>query len=365
MRSDCHENGFVAIFAETVQREVNTGLQPVPDFNTERLEDRDVLVDDGLREPVGGYCPTDHPPGIRVGFEDRHAESGVSEFLAGGQAGRSGADDGYLLAGSRFAGEQHRLFLVLHDEPLHVPDGQRLVEVGTDAGVLAKVITDSPQDRRERVVLPGQTNGLEEVAVAHRVHVVRHLLVDGALVEAWCFDAVEVLEVARGLGTIRPERLFPVTPIRSHFVGVVAEIQPGEHSADQPDEGLRAIEIAPRLESPGADDFNGRAVDRLRTESIGQSATRVEVEVEAAIGEGGVMEQRGELVEVGVPQGGLGNEISQIHGADIVDRLLEVLDVLQHSKITARLEEVRTHGDGLHSGLEQAGDVERIRSTGE
>ena len=53
--------------------------------------------------------------------------------------------------------EHDGLLLVIHDEPLHVPDRQRLIEVGPDAGVLAEVVADPTEDGRQRVVLPGES----------------------------------------------------------------------------------------------------------------------------------------------------------------------------------------------------------------
>ena len=45
----------------------------VADLDAEALEDREVLVDLRLRQPVGGDRPADHAAGVRVLLEDRHA----------------------------------------------------------------------------------------------------------------------------------------------------------------------------------------------------------------------------------------------------------------------------------------------------
>ncbi len=148
-----------------------------------------------------------------MGLEDRHRESRVGEFLGGGQPGGTGADDRHLPSRSRLAGEQHRLFLAVHDEPLDVADRQRLVEVGADAGVLAQVVADPAEDGRQRVVLTGQSHGLEEVAVADGVHVLGNLLIHRALVDTRCLDAIEVLELPGRFRSIGAERGLLVPPV--------------------------------------------------------------------------------------------------------------------------------------------------------
>ena len=83
------------------------------------------------------------------------AKPACGQGLGGGKPGRPGADDGHAWpAGARLQGHDRLSFLV-HDEALDMADGQRLVEVRADAGVLAEVIADLAQDRRQRVVLAG------------------------------------------------------------------------------------------------------------------------------------------------------------------------------------------------------------------
>ncbi len=79
--------------------------------------------------------------------------------------------------------------------------------MGPDAGVLAEVVAHPAQDRRQRVVLPGEGDRRGEVALAHRRHVLGNLLVHRALVDAGRLDAVEEVQLPGRLGAIGAEGL--------------------------------------------------------------------------------------------------------------------------------------------------------------
>ena len=85
-----HEDGREPGRLQLVEREVDAGPLSVPDLDTETLEDAEVLVDLGLRQPVAGDRPADHATGVRMLLEDRDAHAGVRQPLGGRQAGRPG-----------------------------------------------------------------------------------------------------------------------------------------------------------------------------------------------------------------------------------------------------------------------------------
>ena len=72
--------------AQVLDREVDPGLLAVADLDAELLEDRHVLVDLVLGQPVRRDRPADHAAGIGMRFEDGDAEAGVAELLGRGEA---------------------------------------------------------------------------------------------------------------------------------------------------------------------------------------------------------------------------------------------------------------------------------------
>jgi hypothetical protein len=106
---------------------------------------------------------------------------------------------------NRIANEGDRLFFAIHDEALDMSDGQWLIEMGSYAGVLTKVVTYTTEDRRDRVVFPGQGDGIKKSSLTNGAHVLRDFLVDRAFVETGGLDAVEVVQLTGCLGAIHPK----------------------------------------------------------------------------------------------------------------------------------------------------------------
>ena len=236
-------------------------------------------------------------------------DAAVRQPLGGRQAGRPGPDDGH--AGGRGGRRRARgcPSLLLHDEALDLPDRQRLVQVGPDAGVLAQVVADPAEDGGQRVVQASDADRLGELPRADGGHVAGHLLVHRALVEAGRGDAVEGSEPAWRLGAIRPERVLPVAPVTADGVGVATQVE------------LRA-----------GGDGSG----------VGAGVARV-----------AARERRP------------ADEVAGVAGANGIEGGVHVLAVLEHPQVAARLQEVRADGDGPDARPQEVCDVEAVRTAGE
>ena len=116
-----------------------------------------------------------------------------------------------------------RALLVVHDEPLHLADGERLVEVGADADLLAEMVARAAEDRAERVVAAHDLDRFVEPALAHEAHVLRDLLVHRALVGTRRLDAVEQPKRTDGFRARGVERLLAVAPVLEDLAGVGRE----------------------------------------------------------------------------------------------------------------------------------------------
>ena len=70
------EDRLEPVRPKLLQREIDPRLLVVADLDAHQLQQRDVLVDLGLRQPVRRDCSADHAAGIGVGLEDGDAEAG-------------------------------------------------------------------------------------------------------------------------------------------------------------------------------------------------------------------------------------------------------------------------------------------------
>ncbi len=359
-----NEDGDIAVAAELLDGEVHTGLLAVPNLDPEFIQDRQVLIDLRLGEPVGRNRPADHSAGIGVRLEDGDRKPVVAEFLGGGEAGRAGADDGDLGGSCRSAGEQHRLLLLLHDEALHVADRQWLIQVGADACVLTQVIAHPAENRRQRVVLASHLHRTKEVAIAYRVHVLRHLLVDRALVDTRCLDAVEVVQLARSLRAIHPERVLLIPPLVARLHGILTEVDAREHLHGQRDDTVGSTLVEPGLQGPRPDDVDhgGGAVGGHQGSL--EPDTLLQRQVQPGIGQGGELHHRGKLDDAGLLQRRLTDVVGGVNGFKLVESGVDVLHVLEHPQIATGLEQVGAHRDGPHPGTQQILHVEAVGPAG-
>ena len=173
--SDRDENGREPVAPKVVEHDVDAGALAVADLDAEALQDGEILVDLRLGEPVGRDRPADHAAGIGMRLEDRDRDAVPGQPLGGRQAGRSGPDDRHPAVRREIdrGGCCEATLLLLHDEALDLADRERLVEVRANARVLAQVIADAAQHRRQRVVQARDADGLPVIAGSHRGHVLR------------------------------------------------------------------------------------------------------------------------------------------------------------------------------------------------
>ena len=188
--------------------------------------------------------------------------------------------------------------------------------MGPDAGRLAQVVADAPEDRRKRIVLPRDADRLREIAAPDGVHVERHGLVHRAGIDAGRLDAVEGAQRACGLAAVHPERRLAVAPVVAHRVRVRVQVEPGGR-------GDRRRVAAGRT---------GEAAGRRR---------------------------------IAAGRGGAHDEVGRVRRADRVERLVGLLHVLQHPEVAAALEQVGCDGDRAHPGGQEGRDVEAVGPAGE
>jgi hypothetical protein len=127
-----------------------------------RLE-RDPQVEDALHlgvedvpwQPVRRDPEAHHSARPRARVADRDLVPQAREVVRGGEPGRPCADDEDTLAGGFHVDLDAPATFdrLVAEEPLHRVDPDRLVELGSVARRLARVVTDAAHDGRERVVL--------------------------------------------------------------------------------------------------------------------------------------------------------------------------------------------------------------------
>ena len=71
--------------------------------------------------------------------------------------------------------------------------------MAADAGAFAQVVANTAEHTGQRIILPHYAQRLGGVAVTHGIHVLRDLLINRALIDTRCLDAVEQTEFTRRL----------------------------------------------------------------------------------------------------------------------------------------------------------------------
>ena len=197
------------------------------DVDAKPVEDRHILGDLSVGEPVLGDGAADHSARVRLGLEDGDAKACVAEALGGSQPSRAGTDDRDPPRAALHLWEHHRSVLLVHDVSLDLPNRKRLVVVGAHARALAQVIAHPSQDGGQWVIGAGDLDRIQEIALAYGTHVGRDVLVDRAPVDARGLDAVEQVELAVRLRVIHAKRVLLVAPVGAHRIGVCLQIDPG------------------------------------------------------------------------------------------------------------------------------------------
>ena len=122
----------------------------------------DLVVEHVARHPVGRDPVAHHPARLLAGVADLDLVAESRQVIGGGQATRPGPDHQHALAGGGGRRIERPALLPreVTEEPLDRVDRDGAVEIGAVANALARVVTDPPVDRRERVVgdqlAPGQ-----------------------------------------------------------------------------------------------------------------------------------------------------------------------------------------------------------------
>jgi hypothetical protein len=127
---------------------------PAGDEHAQRHDPRHLAVEDVARHPVGGDPIAHHPARLGAGVADLDLVAEPSQVVGGRQATRSGPDHQHPLSAAR----RRRIALPsslereVAEEPLDGVHGDRAVEVGAVTHAFARVVTDTPMDRGQRVV---------------------------------------------------------------------------------------------------------------------------------------------------------------------------------------------------------------------
>ena len=258
----------VVALAQLLERDVAADLDVVVELHAVLGDPVDVELDDVARAAGRPGTPmrvVPPPDGKRLVDVDLVAPA--AELLGGGQAGRPGADHGHAATGRRGDDDVvgHVVAVVPVDqEALHGADGERLVDVGAAAGLLAGRRADVAADGRDRVRVAGEDvalleaalGGQHQVAPAVRVDRAAFLALDialkpvdadlGGLEPQWNRGIADHGVVVALPGGVRPmglikerqDRCYPFAPIR--LQGERAAIGLSSRSAS-PSPGARAV----------------------------------------------------------------------------------------------------------------------------
>ena len=173
-RADAEEHGLVALAAERLEREVAPQRHVRLDVHAHPLDHADLAGHDLAGQAIGRNGLHEHAAGPRFGLENHRPVAQPGEEVGARQARRPGADDGDLPLGVGRVladlGQLDRHFLIDH-EALDAADGNGRVERAPPALVFAGVEADPRADRRQRVLLAVQPQGLGVTLLGDQRHV--------------------------------------------------------------------------------------------------------------------------------------------------------------------------------------------------
>ena len=165
-----------------------------------------VELDDVARQAEGRDADEGRAAARGQRLVDVDLVAPAGELLGGGQAGRAGTDDRDAAAGRRLHHDvvRHVVAVVPVDqEALHGPDGERLVDVGAAAGLLARRGAHVAADGGDRVRVAGEDVALLEPALGGQHQVAPAVRVDRA---AFLALDVALKPVDADLGGLEPQR---------------------------------------------------------------------------------------------------------------------------------------------------------------
>ena len=163
------------------------------------LETLHILLHRDRHQAVGWNRDRRHAARLHARIENRHIDAAFAQEARRRKAAGPRANDGHL-ARTRRAHLDGRVLARLHDEPLHFADRQRMVVVHAGARQFASMVARAAERCAHHVVAPHNLRRFVELAVLHRLHVGRHILVDRADVHAGSLHAIEQSQRTRGLG---------------------------------------------------------------------------------------------------------------------------------------------------------------------
>ena len=118
-----------------------------------------------------------------------------------------------------------RSVFAVHDEPLDVANRYGLIEVTANTGLLTQVIADPAEYAGSGIVGPDDPQRPCDIAITHSAHVLRHVLIHRALIDAGGLNTIEQTEFAQRLGTRGVKRTLDVLSITACLFGIVTEIE--------------------------------------------------------------------------------------------------------------------------------------------
>ena len=195
----------VVALAELVEGDVAADLDVVVELHAVLGDPVDVELDDVSRQPEGRDADEGRAAAGGERLVDVDLVAPAAELLGRGQAGRPGTDDGHAAPGRRRDDDvvRHVVAVVPVDqEALHRADGERLVDVGAAAGLLAGSGADVAADRRDRVRVAGEDVALLEAALRGQHQVAAAVRVDRA---AFLALDIALKPVDADLGGLEPQ----------------------------------------------------------------------------------------------------------------------------------------------------------------
>ena len=166
----------------------------------------DVELDHVARQPERRHADQAGPAARRQRLVDIDLVAVGRELLGHRQPGRSGTDDAHALARRRRHDDvvRHVVAVVPVDqEALHGADAERLVDIGSAAGLLAGGAAHVAADRGDRVRVAGQDVALLEASLRGEHQVAAAIRVDRA---AFLALDIALQPVDADFGGLEPER---------------------------------------------------------------------------------------------------------------------------------------------------------------